>query len=87
VGERGRHERRRGDGPKSGYYVLKRLEAALRLGAEGPDLEPEMLERIDEYTYRTRFRMSHEEYLGEPIETIEWMLRIDSIVQRIRNGH
>lgn len=45
-----------------------------------------MFEWLREYQYRTVFRMSHEEFLGEPIETIEWLLRIDSIVNRVRNG-
>lgn len=30
--------------------------------------------------------MSHEEFLGEPVETIEWLLRIDSLVNKVRNG-
>jgi hypothetical protein len=30
--------------------------------------------------------MSHEEYLGEPLETIEWLLRIDGVVKRVHNG-
>jgi hypothetical protein len=44
-----------------------------------------MLDAVREYHYRSLFRMSHEEFLNEPTESIDLLLQIDSVVQKVRN--
>lgn len=36
-----------------------------------------------EYVYRSRFHATHQQYLDEPDEVIQWMVRIDQIVQQV----
>lgn len=37
-----------------------------------------------EYLYRQRFSVTHDEYLDEPVDTVEWLLRIDSLVADLK---
>lgn len=32
-----------------------------------------------EYRYRSMFGLTHEQYLDEPVEAIEWLLRVDLV--------
>ena len=49
----------------------------LGLGLEPPD--DQIMEWWEEYRYRKLVPMSHEAYLGEPVEAIEWTLRMDNL--------
>jgi hypothetical protein len=38
-------------------------------------------ERWREYRYRKVFGLTHDQYLDEPAETIDWLLKIDDAVR------
>jgi len=43
------------------------------------------MEWWEEYRYRKLVPMSHETYLDEPVEAIEWTLRMDNLKIEVEN--
>ena len=40
-----------------------------------------------EYQYRKLFAISHEQYLDEPVSTVEWLLAINAVVSEVEHGN
>lgn len=58
---------------------MRRLESAI--AGNQSVLRPRESQRNIEYLYRKLIPMTHEQYLDEPKDTIEWMIRIDGLYQ------
>jgi len=39
-----------------------------------------------EYAFRSRFGVTHEQYLDEPSEVIDWLVSIDATVKGVERG-
>lgn len=52
-------------------------------GGDHSDLRTEDHQRLTEYNYRVLFNVSHEQYMNEPMDSIDWMLRIDEVHRQI----
>lgn len=39
-----------------------------------------------EYQFRSKFSITHEQYLDEPIHVIEWMIALDNLNSELTNG-
>jgi len=37
-----------------------------------------------EYLFRTKFNVTHEQYLNEPSELVDWLISIDGIAKELR---
>jgi hypothetical protein len=45
-------------------------------------VDPDLALWYREYLYRDRFKMTHEEYLNEPAESVTWMNHIERTIPR-----
>lgn len=67
---------------------MRRVREALQPGAAGVYVDPVSIAMDREYRYRRLIPMSHEQYLDEPWDVIEWTLRLHDMreARRQRRG-
>ena len=58
------------------------MESALR--SNGGQIAGEAGRQYAEYLFRKIIPLTHEQYLDEPGDSIEWTVRIDELVKRIK---
>ena len=58
------------------------MESALR--SNGGQIAGEAGRQYAEYLFRKIIPLTHEQYLDEPGDSIQWTVRIDELVERIK---
>lgn len=51
------------------------------------DVDPELAGLFREYQFRKLFGTTHEQYLDEPMATVEWLLAIHGLVSEVEHGN
>ena len=65
---------------------MSRLKTVLK-GENGEDPEPYVFHLWREFRYRKIFPVSHEEFLDESRDRIEWFLSFENLTNELRNDN
>ena len=63
---------------------MSRLKTVLK-GDNGEDPEPSTAQLWREFRYRKMMNVSHEEFLDESRDRIEWFLSFDNLLNELQN--